>query len=480
MTGSTVEDTAGPSSPSASSGWARGALWLSLAVVAISGGNYLFSLSMARLLPQAAFVEFVGVQSVLLVIGTGVMAAVPWVVAREVAHASTLGEGAGHARRQALHFGVVAASVQGVVLAALTFVICLGIGGPGLALVAAGAALATSLLAAPVGFLQGQQRMSTIALLRIGEAVGRIVIGLVAVVALGGSAIGAVAGMPIASALLLLAAVVLCRAGLPLRRPRRGVTRELLSTALVLGVVQVLLTMLSSVDTVVAAAAGWSDLDGYAYQAAALLGRAPLFLSIALGQAIYPALVAARSDEAHAEQLRLGVALFARLGVLALLAFLTVPTDLVAVVGGEAAGEVSALVRITGVTGVAAGVVNLLVVGLLARARSRTALLVLLAAAVLQTVALVLASTRGAYAVALTAAVVMVGLLCHLAVRTRSWRPWAGVGRSDLAGALLATAFLAGADASGSTWVWLLAVPLATAALLGTSLHHLLVSRGTS
>ena len=35
-------------------------------------------------------------------------------------------------------------------------------------------------------------------------------------------------------------------------------------------------------------------------------------------------------------------------------------------------------------------------------------------------------------------------------------------------------------DASGSTWVWLLAVPLATAALLGTSLHTILVSRGDS
>lgn len=450
-----------PSAAPRTSSWLRGAGWLALATLLVSAGNYVFSLVLARVLAPASFVDFAAVQSLLLVAGTGVMAAVPWVVARQVVLARAAGDEEGV--RESLAFGLGAAAAQAVPVAVVAGLLGWHLGGAALGTVAAVAGVALSLVAAPVGFLQGEDRFGAIAALRLAEAAVRVLVGLLLALVLTGSPVGALVGFPVGSAVLVLAGLWLCRRGFPLRRPRAGQVPVLLRQAAWLGAIQVVLTLLGAVDTIVAAAAGLSPDDAYAYQVAALLGRVPLFLSVAVAQALFPSLGAARDDAAVAHELRRGLALFLRVCAVVAVAAWTVPLPVLALVAPQGTEQVAELVRVTTVTGVVVGLLNVLTTAHQARGRFGAALRVLVPFAVLQPAALLVAGRLGALPFALVSAVVVSALAALLLARSRPWW-WTGsfaVGARGLGVAALAAAVVvavvavgrAGGPAATAAWV---------------------------
>lgn len=399
----------------------RGAGWLSLATVAVSAANYGFSLVMARVLEPGSFVSFVAVQSLLLVVGTGVMAAVPWVVARHVALASRGGEDGPRKLGEYLSFGLSASVAQGVLVATLTAVVGWFIGGTALAVVSGVAGFALSMVAAPVGFLQGQGRFGAIAILRLGEAALRIAVGLALGILMSGTASGAVAGFPVGSLALVAVGLLLCRAGFPLRRPERGALLALLRQSASLGVVQILLAALGAVDTVVAATAGLSPSEAYTYQIAALLGRVPMFLSIAIAQALYPSLAATDDDRTRRHDLTKAISVYLRAAWVVVLGAWTVPASLLTIAAGRDAAGVAETLRVTSLTGLVVGLLTIVVAAYQARMRSTTALRLLVPFALAQPVVLFGAAHFGELPFALSTLVLVAVLTAIVLVRSRGW-----------------------------------------------------------
>ena len=369
--------------------WIRGAGFLAVAALLISAANYLFSLSMTRLLGSRSFVDFVGVQSLLLVIGTAVMSAVPWVMAHDIARARAHPHEPGPSPQQSLAFGLVASGVQGAILGGVSFVVGLRLGGFELGLVAGLSAFVLSMVAAPIGFLQGENRFGSIAALRLVEAVIRVGLGLVLVLLLSRTASVALVSMPVASVALVGAGLLLCRGGFPLERIDAEALRLLVRRSVSLGLVQVLLTCLAAIDTVVAAAVSLGG-DAYPYQFAALLGRVPLFVSLALGQAVFPSLSRAAGDREVAREMRKALGIYARIAALTLVAFWTVPETLLAVAAENSADRAQTLLRVTAVTGLTIGLLNIITTAHQARQQTRRLLWTLAPFVVLQPIAIVL------------------------------------------------------------------------------------------
>ncbi|GAB2935391.1 hypothetical protein GCM10027047_34890 [Rhodococcus aerolatus] len=461
MSVGTAPPGAAPPAPS----WLRGAGWLALATVVVSTLNYVFSLAMARVLPAGSFVDFVAVQSLLLVAGTGVMSAVPWVVAKQVALARDTPDAPARLR-ESLHFGIVGSVVQGVPVGLVAAAVGAHLGGWGLGVVAGVAGFALSLVAAPVGFLQGEHRFGAIAALRLGEAVLRVAAGLALAVALAGSPLGALAGFPLGSAALVVVGLLLCRRGFPLRRPRRGTVGALVRQAVWLGGVQVVLSLLGAVDTITAAAAGLNPSEAYAYQLAALLGRVPLFLSVAIAQALYPSLSSAVSAGGLRHELRRGGGLYLRVAALVVVASWTVPPVLLALAAPQGTAEVATLLRVTTVSGLLVGLLNVVTTAHQARSRFRPVLALLVPVAVLQPVALLLAGRHGAVVFALVSAVLLALLTAAVLVQSRDWW-WQGVPRltGAVAARWAAVLVLGVLAAAGGLLVWVPAMAALTLVL---------------
>lgn len=443
----------------------RGAGFLALATVIVSALNYVFSLALVRVLPPGAFVDVVAVQSLLLVLGTGVMSAVPWVVSRQVARARGSDDET-RVARESLHFGITGSLVQGVPVALVAGVVGWNLGGPGLGVTAAVAGFALSLVAAPIGFLQGQGRFGAIATIRLGEAVLRVGSGLVLALVLQGSPVGALAGFPIGSFALAGAGLLLCSRGFPLRRPHRAATAALVRHALWLGGVQVVLSLLGAVDTIVAAASGLTGEDAYAYQLSALLGRVPLFLSVAVAQALYPSLARAGSDRDVRAELRQSSGLYLRVAAVVVFAAWTVPLSVLGVVAPQGAEQVGQLLRITVLSGALVGLLNVLTTAHQARGSYAAVLGLMVPVAVLLPVALLAAGRFGATMFALTSLILLAVLVGLVAVQCRRW--WAGAGARPgplPAIALFAAVGLGVAAGAGGLLIWVPAVSVLALAL---------------
>jgi len=421
------------------SSFLRGAGFLALTTVVVSALNYLFSLALARVLPPGAFVNVVAVQSLLLVLGTGVMSAVPWVVSRQVARARGSDDET-RVNRESLHFGVTGSLVQGVPVALVAGGVGWNLGGVGLGAVAALSGFALSLVAAPIGFLQGRSRFGAIAVIRLGEAVLRVGSGLTLALVLDGSPVGALAGFPMGSLALAGVGLLLCAGGFPLRRPERAATAALVRHAMWLGGVQVVLSLLGAVDTIVAAAAGLSGDEAYAYQLAALLGRVPLFLSVAVAQALYLSLARARSDDDVRSELRQGSGLYLRVAAVVAFAAWTVPLPVLAIAAPQGAALVGELLRITVLSGVLVGLLNVLTTAHQARSSYAPVLRRLVPFAVLLPVALLFVGRFGATAFALTSVALLALLTGLVAVQCRRW--WSA-GMPSLPGPTAVAALLA-------------------------------------
>lgn len=398
-----VTDTAPPSTGRRDIGL------LTATTVAIGLSNYVMSLAVVRLLPASQFTEFAAAQGLLLVLGTGSLAAVPWAVARHLA--TTPGT---ESRKGAMWFGLVSSLIQGVALAVVGLAVCWVLGGPVLGVIAAAGGLLISVMAAPIGFFQGLQRFRVLAALRTVETGVRILASLALLLAVSRDADLALLGFPIGSAVAIAYAMYRARDVFPLQRLPREHATALVRQAVALGVVQVLLSALAALDTVYAGVGGFSAEAGASYQSAALIARIPLFFSSAVSIAAFTSLVAAPDDAAVGRGLRECLRTYAWLTTPFLVAGATVPASVVAwFIPAEYVDTVPVL-RILCVSGALIGLINVVTTAAQARTAYRTCTVVLTVAVLAQAVVLLLVGRTGhvaAFAAAMTAVSVVTALL---------------------------------------------------------------------
>lgn len=436
---------------------------VSATTLVVSLANYAFSFALIRLLLPADYVAYASIQSLLLVLGSGAMAAIPWAVARHVALArTTLAAG------EALGFGLVASSVQGLVFAGLSFALVAPASGVRLGVATAVAAFALSVVGAPLGLLQGQGRLVAISVLRLIETAVRIGLSLVLVWAVAADPLSPITGFIVGSAILTAVGLGVCRAAFPLRRAVRSTYRGLLRHSALLGVAQLALAALGTIDTVVIAFTQMPALDARDYQIAALLGRVPLFVGTAVAMTYYPQIASAASiGSARLLQAR-ATRLMLVLGVPAAMLLATLPTWMLDLVSPGRAVQVEQLLPLTAITGLTVAIATVLACARQAREQYGRLFILLLPLVAAQPFLLILAGNLGtAMTFAACAAFVGVLALAVLAVDLRTWRAWSSLRPFDI-GAVLAVGVLAVVGREIG-WLWWVAA-LAAATLCGRAL----------
>ncbi len=452
------------STPEAGS-WRRSASLMSAATVLISAANYGYTLAIIRLLRPSQFSGFAAGQSILLVLGNGAMAAVPWAVARYIAV-----EDRPLARSEALRVGLQASAVQAVGAAIVAMVIIGRVSSVAVASVTALGAALMSFSAAPAGYLQGTDRVSQLARYRILEGMVRVCSGLLAVLVISRTAPAALVGFAVGGAIFLVVALRACRDGLPLHKPDRAATRRLIHASLQLGSVQLLMVMLAALDTVAADAADFSTNVTASYQAAALLGRIPLFISTAVSLAVYTELTRARDDQAVANHVHQLLWFYSVLTVPVVLAWCTVPHSILTLFIPDTYRSAATLLRYTSISGAAIGLINCLTTAHQARGRFRSSIAILAPAAVLQPILLItLGRHFGVTAFAIGLVALSLTTLAAISFDARRWlhRPMRHPDRS-LKSALLWTVMFAAGLAAGwlrSPVLWTLAIAVLTVSL---------------
>lgn len=434
---------------STTASWGRSAGLLSAATVIISAANYGFTLAIVRLLHAAQFSAFVAGQSVLLVIGNAAMAAVPWAVARYIAV-----ETRPHARSEALRFGLRASLLQAVAAAVIAELVLINSSGAAVATVTAIGAALMSMAAGPVGYLQGTDRVPSIARFRLVEGFIRVGSGLIAVLLISRTAAMGLVGFAVGGAVMLTISLAATKDAWPLHKPDLAETRILISQSLRLGAVQLLLCMLGALDTVAATLAHFSDRTAASYQAAALLGRIPLFISTAVAIAVYTELTRSPNDEAVGAHMQRLLGFYGAITLPILIACWTVPHSLLSVLIPETYTSVGTLLKYTSVSGAAIGLINCLTTAHQARGRFRSAIWILAPAAFLQPFLLIwLGRGWGITAFAIGLVSLSVAALAVLSWDSRRWLRGARIRPTRTLSAVVLLTLAAVLVHSAAVWV---------------------------
>lgn len=426
--------SAAPTAPAAA--FRRGAGLLTLTSLLVGAANYLYSLSLAWLLPAVQYSVFATGQALLLVSGTVAGASVPWVLSREIARAP----GDEAARRAAVSFAVVVSTALGLCAAAATAVVARHVVHGTDLLVLLAATVAVFLASTAPGYVQGFQRFAVLAGLRVAEVAVRLGCGLGLVLA-GVGAAGALAGFGAGALAVTVAGLGLLARDL---RPRLaglrsgGMWREGAGLAAIQGSVAVL----ASLDVVLASALVGPGPGLASYQVATVLGRIPLFLAGALSLVVFPRLVAGGQP---AEIGRSAADVLVRLVVPITIAVATLPTVLVTLLVPVEYSEVPALLPYVAATGAFIGVVNLATTFFQAERRYAACLAVLAGGVVVQVVLVTVGERVGGLAglglgAAVGAASVALGLV---ALASHVWPGIFRVGPALLLALLLAAPLLA-------------------------------------
>ena len=427
--------------------WALQASLLAGVTAVLSGGNYVFSLAVAHLLPPGQFAEFSAAQGLLLVLGNGCMAAIPWAMARYIAMSDDE-----KVKHQALHFGLSASLAQGLAVGVVAGLVLGLTASLAVGVVTGVAAFALSIVAAPVGFLQGDERLTVVAYARVAEWFVRGGVGLVALLVFTRSATSALLGYGVGSMVVVGIGLGACRDGFPLERGGKALERMLLRQSIRLGAVQVFLAMLGALDTVSALASHFAPgVDG-GYQVAALLGRVPLFLSTAISLAAYVHLARAPDDRVVQKDLTHALALYVIVTVPCVVVCWTVPATVLGHVFPAEYMDVGSILKYTSVSGAAIGWMNVVSTAHQARARFRPAMAIMGFAACAQPIFLVAAGrTLGITAFTVTLVAISLAGAIALTLDARRWIALRVEPRLVLGFAVLVCA-LVFASRSGAIW----------------------------
>ncbi|MBN0048230.1 lipopolysaccharide biosynthesis protein [Streptomyces actuosus] len=328
----------------------QGARWVTAAWLAIGALNYGYALLLTRLLDVDDFATFAAGQALVLCAATVALVAIPWVLAQALARARSQAE-----RSDAVRFSVVIAVTGGVLASATVALVATRFAGAGAVAALGGATLLIYVTRVSGGWLQGTERMRTLAWALTGEAVLKVVVGLFLVSVLGFGATGALAAFGVAAIPLLI--------WWPYRMTRGGgwwadarANRDLWRRALGLGTVQSLVALMASVDLVLITLLPADGPATASYQASVMMGRAPLFLAGAISVAFFPALSRRRMGTPLAGS-AMRMYLIVALPLTAVYA--TTPPEVFDVVFPSDYGLISRLVVFTAVSGFAVGGINL-------------------------------------------------------------------------------------------------------------------------
>jgi len=435
-----------------------GSRWLMLSTVVIGALNYGYAIVLLRMLRTTDYPSYAAGQSLLLAVGAVAQSAVPWVLAHELATARTDRV----RRRAAVSFATLANAVAGATGAVITIGVATRFASGPAQLAIGGSVLAIFVSNITTGWLQGECRFGLLAIVLIGEMVVKIVVGL-GLVAAGAGGAGALAGFGAGA----LFAVV---AGLPvMRRDLKPVLatdrlRKSLRTTLAMTTMQGVLAVQANLDVLLVAVLPLGLGQAAGYQAAAVLGRIPVFVSAGLAIVLFPLLA---ESEDRRGVLRAAMGTYATIASCVVAALCTAPARLVSlVIPGTFTGS-AGLVPLLAAVGACVGVVGLLTAYLQALKRYRTTIPVQVAG-VLASAAGVLAGGRiggpAGVAVGTTLAAATTAILLW-ASSGGSWRQGGPVPvRSLLPAALLApillllrphpAAWLAVAVAAGGLCGW--------------------------
>ncbi|MFE0698880.1 lipopolysaccharide biosynthesis protein [Streptomyces sp. NPDC058872] len=331
----------------------HGARWIATGAVLVGGLNYAYALLLTRLLDVSGYATFAAGQGLIVCTAAVAVVTVPWMLAQALARAGSDAE-----RGDAVRFALVTAFAGGTVAAVVVACVALQFAGSAATLVIAGGTLAVFLTRVSAGWLQGTERLRTLAALTVLEACLKFGVGVFLVTALGLGETGALAAFGIA--VLPYVFVRPHRFRGTVRRPWRAVSadRRLWQRAMGVASLQGVVAVLAAVDVVLVAMLPTERSAAASYQAAVMLGRVPLFLAGAVSIAFLPALSRRRAgDPLTARALRMYLVVALPLTVVAA----TVPGALLLTFFPPGYSMVSTLMACTAASGLALGALALLV-----------------------------------------------------------------------------------------------------------------------
>jgi O-antigen/teichoic acid export membrane protein len=330
----------------------RGARWFTVAYLLVGGLNYGYALVLTRLLDVDAYARFAAGQGLLLSAATVATVSVPWALAQSLARAGSDAE-----RADAVRFSVVMGTGGGVLASAAVAAVASQFAGPATTLALAGSTLLIYTTTVSVGWLQGNERMRTLAAVTVSEVVLKMTAGLLLVVVAGLSDTGALAAFGIGMLPLLI--------WWPAVSPGRGrawrrvaAHRDLWRRALGIARLQGLVSVLTAIDLVLVTVLAADRSAAASYQAGVVLARVPLFVSSAVSMAFFPAL-SRRRIEAPLVAGAVRMYVIVALPLVAVLA--TAPGALVSTPFPAGYGLTGSYLRFTAIAGFAIGGVNLAV-----------------------------------------------------------------------------------------------------------------------
>ncbi|MFI7546850.1 PIG-L family deacetylase [Actinoplanes sp. NPDC049599] len=342
-----------------------GSRWLLLSTVAAGALNYGYALVLLRLLQAADYATFAAGQALLLAVGAMAQCAVPWVLAHELASARS----DRLRRRAAVSFALLANTVAGLAGALVAAGVAGRFASGPARLVIAGSVVAIFVSNTTIGWLQGERRFGLLATVVVAEVVVKIVVG-VGLIAAGFGGAGALAGFGAGALSAVLFGVVCMRHDL---RPVLALEqlRRSLRTTVAMTSMQGLLAAQANLDVLLVAVLPLPLDEAAGYQAAAVLGRVPVFVSTGLSLVMFPLLTESRD---RAGVLRRAMSWYAAIAAVVLAVLCTAPAELVAIVIPVRFTGSAALLPLLAVVGMAVGVVGLITAYLQALQRYRTAI----------------------------------------------------------------------------------------------------------
>jgi O-antigen/teichoic acid export membrane protein len=365
-------------------------VWVVSSFALLSGANYAFSLVLSRLLGITDYGSFGVLSSVLLLEGLIASSAFPWMLSAIVARFP----GAEHVqiRSTALSTAMVGNIVLGLTSGAIVaFTVGRLIPGhPMVAVFGAVAALAICVNAVWLGLYQGERRFALLAFLRAGEAVLKGVFGIILIIAgfgLEGAVGGAIGG---AVAMAVWGASRLRGVVLPDRHTWWD--SQILPSVTWTAAAQLGLALLMNLDILSVRALGVGTngtLGAGYYGASTLLARAPVFIGLAILNAIFPFLARRRGDlvaETHLVRMVLRVTWL--IPVPAAVIFLAAPGPALRFFFPASYGPAVDLLRINAGTGIALIALAAAVVPLQAVNRMKEAAIAVVPALCLDVVAM--------------------------------------------------------------------------------------------
>ncbi|MCX4986391.1 hypothetical protein [Streptomyces sp. NBC_00572] len=331
----------------------HGARWIATAVVVVGAVNYAYTLILTRLLDVSGYATFAAGQGLVVCTAAVAVVTVPWMLAQALARSGSNAE-----RGEAVRFAMITAVVGGTVAAIAVGCVAMEFAGTLTTLAIAGSTLAIYVTRVSVGWLQGTERLRTLAVLTAAEALLKFGVGLFFVSALGLGETGALAAFGVA----VLPYVFFWprRFRNEPRRPWHAISadRDLWRRASGVASLQGVVALLASVDIVLVAMLPTDRAAAASYQAAVMLGRVPLFLAGAVSIAFLPALSRRRAgDPLTASALRMYLTVALPLTVVAA----TVPNAIITEVFPSGYAMVSTLMACTATAGLALGALALLV-----------------------------------------------------------------------------------------------------------------------